>query len=73
MMITILIIVAWLICGLSTYAINFSYFQNEWPGIAEETKTMDKSFSILFGLCGPIALLISFVFSDFAKHGLKWW
>ena len=71
-MIKILIIVGWLICGAFTYAINFSYFQNEWPGIAEETKTMDKSFSILFGLCGPIALVTS-LFFGFYRHGLKWW
>ena len=66
-----LIIVIWIICGILTYGITFGYFQGGWPEISEKGYRQDMSFSVFFGLLGPIGLIISFFISGFAEYGLK--
>lgn len=67
----IILIILYLICVVLTYGITFSYFYNEFSLISEEYYSYSKSMGVLFALSGPIGLIFSFVFSGFAKHGLK--
>lgn len=56
----------WAGCGLLAYGITLAYWDAEHPGW--DNTGMAQSTA----LAGPIGLLVAFVKSDFAKHGLKY-
>lgn len=61
-------------CGFLSYGMLFAYNQNEWPTIAKIMYREDMGFSMIFGILAvllPFALVIAFLMSGFAKHGLK--
>lgn len=68
----IVVICAWIACGVGTAGITFAYFQDSYPTIAKQTRRQDLAFScFLGGLFGPIGLVISFFLSGFAEHGWR--
>ncbi len=72
-MITTLIILGYLTCSILTYGITFADFQAIWskPEWAEENKRHDMGVSALISLWGPIALVVTFFLSGFAKNGMR--
>jgi hypothetical protein len=66
----VLIILGWLICGILTYGISLAYFQRTFPTIAQEMVREDMGISCIFGLFGPLGLVILFFFSGFAQCGI---
>lgn len=66
-----IIITGWIICGIVTYGITFGHFQGEWPTIAKKKYRQDMAFAVGFSFLGPIGLVLSFLMSGFAEHGLK--
>lgn len=65
-------IIFWIACGVLAYGITYGYFQREFPTIAYESQKDDSAMALVFGALGPFGVLLSFVLSGFAKHGLKW-
>jgi hypothetical protein len=53
-----LAVIGWIACGIVGYGITFGYFQNEFPNIAREWRTMDRCFAVFIGLTGPVGILI---------------
>jgi len=49
----------------------FAYVQKEFPRFEKEEYKEDQSTSILVSLLGPLSLLVVFLVTGFAKHGLK--
>lgn len=66
------VVVGYLMCSVAAYGITFAYMQGNWPTLAESQRTLDRTFSAFIALFGPIGFIVSFVLSDFAKHGMKW-
>lgn len=62
----------WILCGIPTYGISLGYFQREFPTIAEKGYRGNCGFALLIAIFGPIGLIVSFLSSGFAKHGLMW-
>ena len=73
-MITLAIIAIWIICGVFAYGITFAYFQGEFPDIFDERRTVivTACLGTFLAILGPGGLLVSFLMSGFAQHGLKW-
>lgn len=70
-MISILIGILWIGCGLYSYAKTFAYLQNEYIKLAESQYKLDLSFSILIGLFGICSVIIIY-FEFRGNYGLKW-
>lgn len=66
-----LVLLAYIVCAVLTYGITLAYFQYEFKLLAVEQYKNDVSFALIMSLFGPIGLTGAFLFSDFAKHGLK--
>ena len=64
-------IVAWLVCATIAASIALGHVQNKYHRTAKEGYRSDLSFAWLFGLLGgPVALVISFLYSGFCQYGL---
>lgn len=70
-MIATIIIVGYIISAILTYGIIFGHFQGKFPTLAEKDKRTDMGFACWVALWGPIGLIIGFLLSGFAQHGLK--
>lgn len=62
----------WIVCGVLGYGITLAYAQRQYPTIAEEWYRKDCAFSTFVASSGPIGLVIIFLFSGFAEHGLMY-
>lgn len=63
-------LVAWIVSSVLTYGFLFSYCQNEFPSVAEESIEDDKKFAFLFSVLGLVGLL-AVIFTHSYEHGLK--
>ena len=70
-MILILFIILWVACGVATVGITFAYFQSKFPLIAAENEREDLGAGFLFGLTGPIGLIVLFFATGFAQFGWR--
>jgi hypothetical protein len=61
--------VLWLACGLAAAGMIYAHVQRRWPSVADEDRREDAEYAVAFGLFGPIALVIIFLMTGFAKHG----
>ncbi len=57
-------------CALA-FGISFAYWQRHFPDLAKEDYQEDKQNSFRFSVFGPFSLIMTFIFSGFAHHGLK--
>ncbi len=64
-------VVGHLMCSVLAYGITFAYFQGEFPELAEKQRLIDRIFSVVVAVFGPIGLLTTYIWSDFAKHGWR--
>lgn len=71
-MVAAIIVVIYIVCGALAYAITFADFQRSFPTLAGRDYQGDVRRGVMVGLLGPVGLLIAFLASDFAAHGLKW-
>lgn len=65
----IILILVWIVCGVTGYGITVGYFDNEYP--MHEKQWGSRIFGIFIGLGGPVGLFASFILSGCCKHGLK--
>ena len=63
------IILGWLVCGIGGAGIFIAYFQRKFPLIAMESYKQDLTGGIIWGLLGPVGLVLGFFLSGFMKHG----
>ena len=59
MIIGILILAIWILCGIIGSGIYLAYFQKKWPSLAEENYNRNVSHSLILILFGPIALFVA--------------
>jgi len=62
----------WLVCAVLSSGITFAYYQDQYPIQAKEHIREDLATGVFIGLAGPIGLIMSFLLSGFAKHGIRW-
>jgi len=68
----LIFIMFWAVCGFITYGISFAYLQRTSPPkMARDEYWEDMGFSMLWGLFGPVSLLIAFFLSGLAHKGFK--
>ena len=70
MIVQLLLVGIWIICGIIHYGISLAFYQREWPSIAEETYNRDVSMVFFMSLFGPIALLAALLNKE-VGHGIK--
>lgn len=70
MIIGILIIGIWIVCGVLAYGITLGYYQRKWKSIADETYYQDVGLSLFMFLLGPIGLLSQLLYCG-TEYGLK--
>lgn len=63
----------YLLCGILAYGILFAYQQVKYELKAKSYYDVDRWVSIMFGLLGPLGLLIVLFITGFAKYGVKFW
>ena len=67
----IFLLLSWLICGFLAAGTAYAFFQGSYPEFAEKDRRDDLGIAIFLGLFfGPLALVVIFFFSGFAKHGV---
>lgn len=68
--------VAWVVTGGVAYGIALGAHRWETeraaPYLGPEWKRRDLLFSVFLGLLGPVGLVVAFLASGFARHGLRW-
>jgi hypothetical protein len=68
----VLILLIWVICGAAAAGALYSYYQDEWPNISQETWRSDFKFCVTMGLmAGPITLVVGTIYTNFWKHGWR--
>lgn len=73
----ILCVLLWLACPILCFGMSIAYFWSESPTLQSTPdrmsllKTECAQFAFCGFLAGPIALLLIFLLSGFAKHGLR--
>jgi hypothetical protein len=66
-------IAVWVVCGVFTYGFTFAYFQRKWPRLAAQYYSSDRKFAVAIGLTGPFGLLGAFIGAGGTyQYGLKW-
>jgi len=63
----VIILAAWVVCSILTYGITFAHFSREY----ENNDTSGACFALFFSVFGPFGLVVSFISSGCAKHGLR--
>ena len=51
--------IAWVVCGVLAYGLDFAYFQRKYSPIADECYKKDRRNAVIVGFGGPIALLMT--------------
>lgn len=71
----LVLIVAWLLCGVLPYGMTFAQHMREFPPDARGTFTCRQHMAFSMGWSfagGPITLLITPFVTGFAEDGFKW-
>jgi hypothetical protein len=73
MIITLLIVAGWFLCGFTHYGFCLAYFKSEWPTLVVKNYKKNIFDSISLSLFGPISLIGYFLIrgSDGFKRGFK--
>jgi len=71
LIISAMLLVWWIACGVLAYGWLFAYQQCEWPLAAIEDYTSDRRFAFKIGVLGPAGLLATLLMGGW-RHGLKW-
>ena len=71
-MITALIIIIWIVCGILGYGITLAYFQRKYPMTAQEAYEADCGFSAAIAITGPLGLIVALASSGWVRHGFQW-
>jgi hypothetical protein len=58
----------WIACGVLAYGIAFADFHY---GCLPSSRRKHQRFACAFALLGPFAVVVSFLLSGFAQHGLR--
>lgn len=61
----------WAVCSVLSYKATFAYFQKEWPKLAEEDRTTDRTRAWYMVVMGPLGLIVAAWGSSFFKHGFS--
>lgn len=70
---TVLLVLMWLVCAVLAQGVGVAYFQAKYPTLAQEDFRTDLGVCLGMGLFGgPLALVIIYLMSGFAEHGLQW-
>jgi len=56
LIVLIILVVFWIICGIIDYGIFFAYFQREYPRISKERYNGDRLNAVFAFFMGPIGL-----------------
>lgn len=70
------LMIFWVGCAILSWGISFAHFQKEYPERAACNYELDKSFSMLAAMWGPLtlmAVIITFGIKKIIQHGLKFW
>ena len=70
MVMSFLLLCAWIICGALAYSRMLALFQRAFPGIADQDFYGDRSFALWTAAFGPLGLLTALALSR--KHGWMW-
>lgn len=63
--------ILWLLCGILSAGIDIAYFAAAYPTLKQYRKDLGEA--LLCGLIfGPLALFVSFFYSGFCEHGIRW-
>jgi hypothetical protein len=64
----------WVLGGLPAYLMANAYFWREFDTLqSKKTAREDGSFALFWAICGgPIASVLAFFLSGYAKYGVKW-
>jgi hypothetical protein len=62
---------AWLLCSVLSAGFTYAYFAKHKAGYTSHRKIL--GFALAFSISGPIALLISFLYSGFGQSGWRLW
>lgn len=68
----IIFIIFHIICGVLAYGITFAHFQREFSLTSHEDVGINRVLALFMACSGIVGLVIIYIFSDFAKHGLKY-
>jgi len=64
-------IATWAVCGFFAYGFTYGFYQNSFPTLAEENRSLDRRFATIMSFLGPIGLLSGY-FSQQTGEGLRW-
>jgi hypothetical protein len=66
---SIVFLIAWLGCGLTSAAYVYNYFQVTYPSLAKESEEGDFKFALSWSWLGPLALIADWS-GGFCSKGL---
>lgn len=66
----IVVLLAWVVCGVVTYGLMFAHFQRGFALIAKDDYRCDVKASLFMAAFGPLGLIAT-VLSGCFLHGLK--
>lgn len=70
-----LLFLSWLISAIISAGIIFAYFDGTYGkyGLSYKHRlSMSLVYGSLAGVAGPIGIAMSFLLSNFCKHGIRW-
>ena len=65
--VTALLVAAWIACGIGAAGFGYAHLESILPAPRESFWV-----SLIYGLCfGPLALVVTYVFSGYGRHGWR--
>ena len=64
-----MIVTAWIACGVFNTGVTFRYYQDEYPQVACEQYREQLGAAVVPGVFGPLWSLPVLLMSGFAEHG----
>ena len=71
-MLLIVLLLAWIPCGVLAYGLTLGFFQNRFASIAYKKRTADQVLAATYAILGPIGLFVAALGSRFGAYGLRW-
>ena len=65
----ILLLLAWLLCGVLAYGMAYGYFTRKWK---YGTDKEDRWWAIKWGMGGPITMVMGYFLSKKVKYGTRY-
>lgn len=70
LLILLIAVVTWTVCGVLTYGLTLAYFQQKWPSLAPDGYREDARFARCMAVTGPIGLATALYLGD-RRYGLQ--